>query len=164
MIMANEALGMIETYGYIGAIEAADVSVKSANVKLLGLEFVKGGLVTIYITGDVGAVKASINAATSAVKKIGSLISSHVIARPGQGIEKILPKPDGPDYDPDNNNNNNDNDKNEESNDNPNEGIRQEEVEEEVQEKKDGNNQESESTLNQNTKSEEELKKKRQLN
>jgi microcompartment protein CcmL/EutN len=91
MMMKNEALGMIETYGYIGAIEAADVCVKSANVKLLGCEFVRGGLVTIHITGDVGAVKASIDAAEAAVKKVGSLISSHVIPRPGEGIEKILP-------------------------------------------------------------------------
>lgn len=105
--MANEALGMIETYGYIGAVEAADVCVKSANVKLLGCDFVKGGLVTIHVTGDVGAVKASIDAAESAVKKFGSLISSHVIPRPGEGIEKILPNPkkyDEPkkDYDEDN--------------------------------------------------------------
>lgn len=91
MMMKNEALGMIETYGYIGAIEAADVCVKSANVKLLGCEFIRGGLVTIHITGDVGAVKASIDAAEAAVKKVGSLISSHVIPRPGEGIEKILP-------------------------------------------------------------------------
>jgi len=91
MMMKNEALGMIETYGYIGAIEAADVCVKSANVKLLGCEFVRGGLVTIHISGDVGAVKASIDAAEAAVKKVGSLISSHVIPRPGEGIEKILP-------------------------------------------------------------------------
>lgn len=98
--MANEALGMIETYGYIGAVEAADVCVKSANVKLLGLERVRGGLVTIHITGDIGAVKASIDAAESAVKKFGSLVSSHVIPRPGEGIEKLLPKIKSPD-DPD---------------------------------------------------------------
>lgn len=91
MMMGREALGMIETYGYVGAIEAADVCVKSANVKLLGCEFVRGGLVTIHITGDVGAVKASIDAAESAVKKFGSLISSHVIPRPGEDIKKILP-------------------------------------------------------------------------
>lgn len=97
--MAKEALGMIETYGYIGAVEAADVCVKSANVKLLGCEFVKGGLVTIHITGDVGAVKAAIDAAESAVKKFGSLISSHVIPRPGEGIEKMLPKAPEPDND-----------------------------------------------------------------
>lgn len=95
--MANEALGMIETYGYIGAVEAADVCVKSANVKLLGLERVRGGLVTIHITGDIGAVKASIDAAESAVKKFGSLVSSHVIPRAGEGIEKLLPKIKNPD-------------------------------------------------------------------
>ncbi len=89
--MKNIALGMIETYGYVGAIEAADVCLKAANVTLLGCEFVKGGLVTIHIRGDVGAVKASIDAAEVAVKKIGQLLSTHVIPRPSDDVEKILP-------------------------------------------------------------------------
>lgn len=89
--MKNIALGMIETYGYVGAIEAADVCLKAANVTLLGCEFVKGGLVTIHIRGDVGAVKASIDAAEAAVHKIGRLLSTHVIPRPSDDVEKILP-------------------------------------------------------------------------
>ncbi|PKM57557.1 MAG: hypothetical protein CVU98_05410 [Firmicutes bacterium HGW-Firmicutes-3] len=91
--MKNMALGMVETYGYVGAIEAADVCLKAANVTLLGCEFVKGGLVTIHIKGDVGAVKASIDAAEAAVKKIGHLLSTHVIPRPSDDVEKILPMP-----------------------------------------------------------------------
>ncbi len=89
--MKNIALGMIETYGYVGAIEAADVCLKAANVTLIGCEFVKGGLVTIHIRGDVGAVKASIDAAEVAVKRIGNLLSTHVIPRPSDEVEKILP-------------------------------------------------------------------------
>jgi microcompartment protein CcmL/EutN len=89
--MKNSALGMIETYGYVGAIEAADVCLKAANITLLGCEFVKGGLVTIHIIGDVGAVKASIDAAETAVKKIGRVVSTHVIPRPSDEVEKILP-------------------------------------------------------------------------
>ncbi|VDN48389.1 conserved protein of unknown function [Petrocella atlantisensis] len=91
--MNNIALGMVETYGYVGAIEAADVCLKAANVTLLGCEFVKGGLVTIHIRGDVGAVKASIDAAEAAVHKIGQLLSTHVIPRPSDDVEKILPMP-----------------------------------------------------------------------
>lgn len=96
--MKNRALGMIETYGYVGAIEAADVCLKSANVELIGCELVKGGLVTVHIRGDVAAVKASIDAAQTAVMKIGRLISTHVIPRPSDDVEKILPKlgPDDP--------------------------------------------------------------------
>lgn len=86
--MKNRALGMVETYGYVGAIVAADVCVKAANVELLGCEFVKGGLVTIHIRGDVGAVKASIDAA---VAKVGSILSTHVIPRPSDDVEKMLP-------------------------------------------------------------------------
>lgn len=91
--MKKKALGMIETYGYVGAIEAADVCVKAANVELVGCEFIKGGFVTIHIRGDVGAVKASIDAAETAVIKIGNLISTHVIPRPSDDVEGILPDP-----------------------------------------------------------------------
>lgn len=99
-IMKSQALGMIETYGYIGAIEAADVCVKAASVELMGCEFIRGGLVTIHIRGDVAAVKAAIDAAETAVVKIGELISTHVIPRPSSDVEKILPNLD-PDPDPD---------------------------------------------------------------
>lgn len=92
--MKKMALGMVETYGYVGAVEAADACVKSANVELVGCEFIKGGLVTILIKGDVGAVKASIDAAEITVMKVGKLISTHIIPRPSNGISKILPKSD----------------------------------------------------------------------
>lgn len=92
--MKNKALGMVETYGYVGAIEAADVCVKAANVELVGCEFVRGGLVTIHIRGDVAAVKAAVEAAEVAVAKVGKLISTHVIPRPSGEVEKILPNTD----------------------------------------------------------------------
>lgn len=95
-MMRNQALGMIETYGYVGAIEAADICLKAANVNLIGCEKVQGGLVTIHIRGDVAAVKAAIDAANIAVKKVGMLISSHVIPRPSRDVEKILPQPPSP--------------------------------------------------------------------
>jgi microcompartment protein CcmL/EutN len=82
-------LGLIETFGYIGAVEAADVCLKAANVKLIGIQLVSGGLVTIEITGDVGAVKASIDASRSAVEKVGQLISAHVIPRPAAGTSYL---------------------------------------------------------------------------
>lgn len=101
--MKSQALGMIETYGYIGAIEAADVCVKAASVELMGCEFIRGGLVTIHIRGDVASVKAAIDAAETAVVKIGELISTHVIPRPSSDVEKILPNLDpDPDLDPEN--------------------------------------------------------------
>ncbi|HWR60101.1 MAG TPA: BMC domain-containing protein [Clostridia bacterium] len=80
--MSSGALGLIETFGYIGAVEAADVCLKAANVKLIGVQLVSGGLVTVEITGDVGAVKASIDASKPAVEKVGQLVSAHVIPRP----------------------------------------------------------------------------------
>lgn len=80
--MNKEALGLVEVYGYLGAVEAADVALKSANVKLIGCEFVTGGLVTIKIEGDVAAVQASIDAARVAVDRLGVIASTHVIPRP----------------------------------------------------------------------------------
>lgn len=88
----KEALGMIETMGLVGAIEAADAMVKSARVTLVGKEFVGGGYVTVMVRGDVGAVKAAIEAGSVAAKKVGQLVSVHVIPRPDDQVEGILPK------------------------------------------------------------------------
>ena len=82
----------IETKGLIGAIEAADAMVKSANVQLVGKEQVGGGLVTVMVRGDVGAVKAATDAGAAAAEKVGELISVHVIARPHTEVDNILPK------------------------------------------------------------------------
>ena len=88
--MDTNSLGMIETKGLIGAIEAADAMVKSANVQLVGK--VGGGLVTVMVRGDVGAVKAATDAGAAAAEKVGELISVHVIARPHMEVDAILPK------------------------------------------------------------------------
>lgn len=90
--MDTNALGMIETKGLVGAIEAADAMVKSANVQLIGKEQVGGGLVTVMVRGDVGAVKAATDAGAAAAEKVGELISVHVIARPHAEVDNILPK------------------------------------------------------------------------
>ena len=89
--MIKEALGMIETKGLVGAIEAADAMVKAANVTLLGKEKIGSGLVTVMVRGDVGAVKASVDAGAAAAKRVGELVSVHVIARPHDDVESILP-------------------------------------------------------------------------
>lgn len=86
------ALGMVETRGLIGAVEAADAMVKAANVVLIGSEYVGGGYVTVMVRGDVGAVKAATDAGAAAAKRIGELVSVHVIPRPHQDIEMILPQ------------------------------------------------------------------------
>ena len=88
---ANEALGMIETKGLVGAVEAADAMVKAAQVILIGKERVGGGLVTVMVRGDVGAVKAAVEAGALAAKKVGQLVSVHVIPRPDGQVEDILP-------------------------------------------------------------------------
>lgn len=85
------ALGMIETKGLVGSIEAADAMVKAANVTLVGRELVGGGLVTVMVRGDVGAVKAATDAGAAAAQRIGELISVHVIPRPHGDVEFILP-------------------------------------------------------------------------
>ena len=90
--MQREALGMIETKGLVGAIEAADAMVKSANVFLVGYEKIGSGLVTVMVRGDVGAVKAATEAGQSAASRLGELIAVHVIPRPHEDVEKILPK------------------------------------------------------------------------
>lgn len=89
--MQMEALGMIETKGLVGAIEAADAMVKAANVHLVGKELVGGGLVTIVVRGDVGAVKAATDAGAAAAKRVGELVSVHVIPRPHGEVELIIP-------------------------------------------------------------------------
>ncbi len=85
-----EALGMIETKGLIGSIEAADAMVKAANVTLEGKHLVGGGLVTVLVRGDVGAVKAATDAGAAAAQRVGELVSVHVIPRPDASIESIL--------------------------------------------------------------------------
>ena len=89
--MTSEALGMIETKGLVGSIEAADAMVKAANVTLIGKERVGGGLVTVLVRGDVGAVKAATDAGVAAAQRVGELISVHVIPRPHTEVESILP-------------------------------------------------------------------------
>jgi ethanolamine utilization protein EutM len=86
------ALGMVETRGLVGAIEAADAMVKAANVVLIGSEYVGGGFVTVMVRGDVGAVKAATDAGGAAAKRVGELVSIHVIPRPHENVEMILPK------------------------------------------------------------------------
>ncbi len=85
------ALGMVETRGLVGAVEAADAMVKAANVVLIGSEYVGGGYVTVMVRGDVGAVKAATDAGAAAAKRIGELVSVHVIPRPHENVEMILP-------------------------------------------------------------------------
>lgn len=94
MMGIQSALGMIETKGLVGAIEAADAMVKAANVVLIGKEHVGGGLVTVMVRGDVGAVKAATDAGAAAANRVGELISVHVIARPHDELEPILPHED----------------------------------------------------------------------
>ena len=89
--MNSEALGLIETKGLVGSIEAADAMVKAANVTLIGKEHVGGGLVTVLVRGDVGAVKAATDAGAAAAQRVGELISVHVIPRPHTEVEAILP-------------------------------------------------------------------------
>lgn len=86
-----DALGMIETKGLVGSIEAADAMVKAANVTLVGKEHVGGGLVTVLVRGDVGAVKAATDVGAAAAQRVGELVSVHVIPRPHTEVETILP-------------------------------------------------------------------------
>ena len=92
MATSQQALGLIETKGLVGAIEAADAMVKAANVALIGKEHVGGGLVTVMVRGDVGAVKAATDAGAAAAGRVGELLSVHVIPRPHSEVESILPK------------------------------------------------------------------------
>jgi len=88
-----DALGMVETKGLVGAVEAADAMVKTANVVVVGKEYIGSGYVTILIRGDVGAVKAATDAGAAAARRVGELISVHVIPRPHSEVERILPQP-----------------------------------------------------------------------
>lgn len=90
--MNREALGMIETKGLVAAIEAADAMVKAANVTLVGKEIVGGGIVTVMVRGDVGAVKAATEAGSEAAQRVGELLSVHVIPRPNGEVETLLTK------------------------------------------------------------------------
>ena len=90
--MTLEALGMVETKGLVDSVEAADAMVKAAKVNLVGKEYIGAGYVTVMVRGDVGAVKASTDAGAAAARRVGELISVHVIPRPHSEVEKILPK------------------------------------------------------------------------
>ncbi|SCX75167.1 propanediol utilization microcompartment protein PduA [Alkaliphilus peptidifermentans] len=90
--MTKEALGMVETKGLVGAVEAADAMVKAANVMLVGYEKIGSGLVTVMVRGDVGAVKAATDAGAAAAEKVGEVVSVHVIPRPHTDVEKMLPR------------------------------------------------------------------------
>ena len=90
--MSKEALGMIETRGLTAAIEAADSMVKAAEVTLIGTEKIGSGLVTVMVRGDVGAVKAAVEAGSTTASRLGELVAVHVIPRPHSDVEKILPK------------------------------------------------------------------------
>ena len=89
-----DALGMVKTHGLVGAIEAADAMVKAANVTLVGSEKIGSGLVTVMVRGDVGAVKAAVDAGAAAAKIVGEVVSVHVIPRPHSDTELIIPKRD----------------------------------------------------------------------
>ncbi len=89
--MTSDALGLIETRGLIGAIEAADAMVKAANVILTAKEYIGAGYVTVMVRGDVGSVKAATDAGAAAARRVGELVSVHVIARPHSELERILP-------------------------------------------------------------------------
>jgi ethanolamine utilization protein EutM len=89
--MPGDALGMVETKGLIGSVEAADAMVKAANVSLIGKEYIGAGYVTVLVRGDVGAVKAATDAGAAAARRVGELISVHVIPRPHSDVERVLP-------------------------------------------------------------------------
>ena len=86
----SEALGMIETKGYVGSVEASDAMVKAANVSLVQTIQIGGGLITVLCRGDVGSVKAAVDAGTKAASKVGELVSAHVIARPHEDLLKVF--------------------------------------------------------------------------
>jgi ethanolamine utilization protein EutM len=90
--MASDALGMVETKGLIGSVEAADAMVKAANVRLVGKEYIGAGYVTVLVRGDVGAVKAATDAGAAAARRVGELVSVHVIPRPHADVERVLPR------------------------------------------------------------------------
>lgn len=85
-----QALGLIETYGFVAAVEACDASLKAANVSLQGIKFVRGGLVSVAFLGDVGAIKAAVDAGAAAASKVGTVLSTHVIPRPAEGLGRVM--------------------------------------------------------------------------
>lgn len=89
--MAQEALGMIETRGLVAAVEAADAMLKAANVTLVGTEKIGSGLVSVMVRGDVGAVNAAVDAGKASAARLGEVVATHVIPRPHNDVEKILP-------------------------------------------------------------------------
>jgi microcompartment protein CcmL/EutN len=89
--MVQQALGMVETRGLVASIEAADAMLKAANVTLVGTEKIGSGLVTVMVRGDVGAVKSAVEAGSNSASRLGELIATHVIPRPHEDVEKILP-------------------------------------------------------------------------
>lgn len=88
--MRSQALGMIETMGFIGAVEAADAAVKTANVKIVKYTSVDGGLVSIHVRGDVGAVQAAVDAAAAAARRVGELFAVHVIPAPHEDVDAVV--------------------------------------------------------------------------
>ena len=88
----SQALGLVETKGYVGAVEAADAMTKSANVTLIGSQKIGSALVTVMVRGDVGAVKAAVDAGAAAASRVGQLVAQHVIPRPHADVEKLLPQ------------------------------------------------------------------------
>ena len=88
----SEALGMIETKGYVGSVEASDAMVKAANVTLVKTIPIGGGLITVLCQGDVGSVKAAVDAGSKAAAKVGELVSSHIIARPHEDLAEVVPR------------------------------------------------------------------------
>ena len=99
--MSLEALGMVETKGVVGAVEAAAAMVTAANVELIGKEYIGAGYVTIFVRGDVGAVKAATDAGAAAARRVGELVSVHVIPRPHGEVERVLPQNGRTGYSPD---------------------------------------------------------------
>ncbi|MCE2513805.1 MAG: BMC domain-containing protein [Acidobacteria bacterium] len=94
--MSREALGLVETKGLVGSVEAADAMVKAANVVLVGKEYIGAGFVTVLVRGDVGAVKAATDAGAAAARRVGELVSVHVIPRPHDEVESMLPGAQAP--------------------------------------------------------------------
>ena len=86
----SQAIGMIETKGLVGSMEAADAMVKAANVRLIKQEFVDGGIVTVLVQGDVGAVQAAVDAGREAAKRVGELLGAHVIPRPDESVYQMV--------------------------------------------------------------------------
>ena len=92
----GEALGLVETRGFVGMVEATDAMVKAANVTLIGKEYIGAGYVTVLARGDVGAVKAATDAGAAAARRVGELVSVHVIPRPHAEVERVLPRAAAP--------------------------------------------------------------------